>query len=447
MPPPPAAAEQQVEDGHADRHAVRDLVEDHRVRPVGHLARDLDAAVHGPGVQDQHVLLRALHALLGEAEAAVVLAGGREEAARSSARAGCAASSPRPRPRPPRRSGASPAPAPRCPGGIRVGGPQSTTSAPILVSSHRFERATRLCRMSPTIATRRPLSRPLRWRRVRASSSAWVGMLVGPVPRVHDRGAAVAGQEVRARPTTACRITIMSGFIASRFLAVSSSVSPFVHARGGGGDREAVRRQHPLRDLERRARARRGLVEEVDDRLAAQGRDLLDRPVQDLLEAVRGVEDGLDVAGLEGLDAQQVAVREAAHRRRLRAFGAGGALRLSAGPWRRRVPASLVPAAPPRPVRPLPRAAPAPSRRGPWSGSCPRSRRGWAARGGRGPRAPPARSAPGRPKSMSSSRAARTVRPVKSTSSTSTTVRPSMENGMSVPLVTGWAAMVVKSSR
>src|ERR1700720_3330638 len=43
-------AGEQVEHGHPHRDAVRDLLEDHRVRPVGHLAGDLDAAVHRPGM-------------------------------------------------------------------------------------------------------------------------------------------------------------------------------------------------------------------------------------------------------------------------------------------------------------------------------------------------------------------------------------------------------------
>ena len=64
-----AAAEQQVEHGHPHRDAVRDLLEDHRVRAVGHLARDLDAAVHRPRVHHEHVLLRAPQALLGQAVA------------------------------------------------------------------------------------------------------------------------------------------------------------------------------------------------------------------------------------------------------------------------------------------------------------------------------------------------------------------------------------------
>ena len=76
------------------------------------------------------------------------------------------------------------------------------------------------------MATRRPSSRPFCWRSVRASSSACVGCSWAPSPAF-----TIAERQWRARkcgaPEDACRITIMSGFMASRFFAVSSSVSPF----------------------------------------------------------------------------------------------------------------------------------------------------------------------------------------------------------------------------
>ena len=89
-----------------------------------------------------------------------------------------------------------------------------------------LERATRLCSRSPTMATRRPLRRFFLWRRVRASSRAWVGCSWAPSPAF-----TIAERQWRARkcgaPEEACRTTIMSGFMASRFFAVSSRVSPF----------------------------------------------------------------------------------------------------------------------------------------------------------------------------------------------------------------------------
>ena len=178
-----APAEQQVQHRHPHRDAVRHLVEDHRVRArPPPRSRSRPRGSSGPGCMTstsffarrtrssvspkrrwysrvvgkkppRHALeldaqhhhdVRALHRLVDPV--------------------------------------ASPGPAARSPGGISVGGPHSTTDAPIFASSQRFERATRLCRMSPTIATRRPFSRPFFWRIVRASSSACVGCSWAPSP-------------------------------------------------------------------------------------------------------------------------------------------------------------------------------------------------------------------------------------------------------------------------
>ena len=77
------------------------------------------------------------------------------------------------------------------------------------------------------MATRRPFRRPFFWRRVRASSRAWVGCSWAPSPAL-----TMAERQCRARkcgaPEAWCRITIMSGFMASRFWAVSSRVSPLL---------------------------------------------------------------------------------------------------------------------------------------------------------------------------------------------------------------------------
>ena len=68
------------------------------------------------------------------------------------------------------------------PAGISVAGAQTHTSAPSFVSSSTFDRSTRLCSKSPTMATFRPLRRPFRSRIVNASSSAWVGCSCVPSP-------------------------------------------------------------------------------------------------------------------------------------------------------------------------------------------------------------------------------------------------------------------------
>src|SRR5437879_1857747 len=75
-----AAAGQQIEHRHANRHAVRHLIEDDAVRPIGDPRIDLDAAVHGAGMHDGDRFRRALEALGRHAEDAVVLAHARDEA-------------------------------------------------------------------------------------------------------------------------------------------------------------------------------------------------------------------------------------------------------------------------------------------------------------------------------------------------------------------------------
>src|SRR5262245_53563530 len=111
-------------------------------------------------------------------------------------------------------------------GGRSVGGAQTTTLAPIRVSSQMFERATRECVMSPAIATRRPSSFPKRRRIVRASSRAWVGCSCAPSPAL-----TTPARRLRARkcgtPGQLWRMTIRSGAIAWRLRAVSRRDSPF----------------------------------------------------------------------------------------------------------------------------------------------------------------------------------------------------------------------------
>ena len=89
------------------------------------------------------------------------------------------------------------------------------------------ERATREWLTSPTMVTTFPSSEPNRSRSVNASRSPWLGCSCAPSPA-----------ETTAQPTlsaTSCgappdwwRMTMTSGRIASRFLTVSTSVSPLV---------------------------------------------------------------------------------------------------------------------------------------------------------------------------------------------------------------------------
>ncbi len=111
------------------------------------------------------------------------------------------------------------------PGGMSVAGAHAHTSAPSFDSSSRFERSTRLCIKSPTIATFNPLRRPFRSRIVNASSSACVGCSCIPSPAFTIRARQIRDKRWHA-PADGWRSTIMLGDIASKFIAVSTSVSP-----------------------------------------------------------------------------------------------------------------------------------------------------------------------------------------------------------------------------
>src|SRR5687767_11571829 len=65
-------AREQIQNGHAHRHAVPHLIEDHRIRSVRHFRRDLDTAIHRAGMHDDHVGPREPQAALRHAEDAEV---------------------------------------------------------------------------------------------------------------------------------------------------------------------------------------------------------------------------------------------------------------------------------------------------------------------------------------------------------------------------------------
>ena len=112
------------------------------------------------------------------------------------------------------------------PRGSRVRGPHTATLAPSLVRPHRFDRATREWRMSPTRQTLVPSMRPSLSRIVSRSSRACVGCSCLPSPALITFEAMRCPRNCAA-PDAPWRITTMSMRIASRFLAVSTSVSPF----------------------------------------------------------------------------------------------------------------------------------------------------------------------------------------------------------------------------
>ena len=191
------------------------------------------------------------------------------------------------------------------PGGTSVGGPLSQTSAPSLVSSSTFDRSTRLCSRSPTIAILRPSMRCLCWRMVNASSSACVGCSCMPSPALMISRAADPRQQMAG----ARRGVAQHDHVRRHRLDVHRGVGQRLaleHARRRHGDVQRVGAEPLLGDLERGPRPRARLVEQVDDRLAAQRRHLLDRPLADLAHRLGGVEDAVDLVGRQVGDAEQV---------------------------------------------------------------------------------------------------------------------------------------------
>ncbi len=107
-----------------------------------------------------------------------------------------------------------------------MGGATSVTSAPSVLSSRTFDRATRLCSTSPTIVTRSPSSRPSLRRMVNASSRAWVGCSWDPSPALTTLPLTQPASRYGA-PDALCLITTASAPIASSVSAVSFRLSPF----------------------------------------------------------------------------------------------------------------------------------------------------------------------------------------------------------------------------
>ena len=83
-------------------------------------------------------------------------------------------------------------------------------------------------------------------------------------------------------------------------------VLAFADRGRGARDVHRVRRESLLRELEGDARSCRGLVEQIDDGLAAKGRDFLDLSLADLLERLGDVEDGANLIGAQRLEAGQI---------------------------------------------------------------------------------------------------------------------------------------------
>src|SRR5574338_58890 len=118
--------------------------------------------------------------------------------------------------------------------GSRVLGPMTRTSGtPRVVRAAIWERATRECCTSPTMATDRCSNAPLWWRMVYMSRRPWVGWAWRPSPAfttwMWSRPVAWRCWAMRkGAPLASWRTTNMSACMAQRLSTVSSRVSPFL---------------------------------------------------------------------------------------------------------------------------------------------------------------------------------------------------------------------------
>ena len=259
--------------------------------------------------------------------------------------------------------------------------------------------------MSPTIATRRPVEVARAVAQVAADrervEQGLRRVLVRAVAGVDDRAADPAG---RGEPVRGARGAVPDddGVGAHRLEGQRGVLEALAlgHGRALGREVDDVGREPLGRHLERDPRAGRVLEEQVHDRAAAQGRQLLDRAVGDGGELGGRVEDedGVVAASRSAADSRCFIAPPPAIVDLVDAVDLGD------------LDADLL-------------------GRARWAGSCRRSRAGSAARGGRGRRARRAARPPGGPTSLRASSAARMVRPENRTSSTRTTVLSSMPPG------------------
>ena len=98
----------------------------------------------------------------------------------------------------------------------------------------------------------------------------------------------------------------MSAWFASRILAVSLSVSPFVRLEEAAEILMTSALRRIGGELEGGARARARFDEEIDERLAPQRRDLLDLAGADFFEGIGRIENESDFLGGQLAQAEQV---------------------------------------------------------------------------------------------------------------------------------------------
>ena len=175
------------------------------------------------------------------------------------------------------------------------------------------ERATREWRTSPTIATCSPSRRP-NSSCSRVEVEQRLGrMLVLPVPRVDDVRVDRPRDELRRADLRMADDDDVGVVGAERERRVLERLA-LVHRGADRLDVERVGRESLRGELEGRRRARRGLVEEVDDELALERRELLHLAVERRRERARGAEQALDVVAREVGDRDEVALRRRAGR-------------------------------------------------------------------------------------------------------------------------------------
>ena len=85
------------------------------------------------------------------------------------------------------------------------------------------------------------------------------------------------------------------------------------HTRARGGNVDGIGRQSLFGELERDARARRILEEEIDDRRAAQCRHFFDRSFTDFLERLGRIEDEPNLIARERLEPEKVLAERSRH--------------------------------------------------------------------------------------------------------------------------------------
>src|SRR5262245_37318089 len=103
-------------------------------------------------------------------------------------------------------------------------------------------------------------------------------------------------------------------------LQVERSISerfPFDHAGRGDGDVERVGAQPLFGDLKRRASSRARLEEQIDDGLATEGRDFLDRPLPYFFHCLGRVENERNLLWRQVGNAEQVLPPQGRQRGRL----------------------------------------------------------------------------------------------------------------------------------